>query len=105
MKKSAPAQHELLFAIDAARSAINDGKELPAYLTEALARFSLHEWKRIDQALILPKLVDRAAHEGLPRSRNTIQVESAFQAAAKKLGMTEATVERHYQQGRRRKKP
>ena len=81
--------------LDEARSVFNRGGDLPAYLEKALIRYEAAFWAGVDKRLIIPKLVKRAHNKGMPLSKKS-RKPGAFEHVAKKLDISESTVNRAY---------
>src|SRR3546814_7130368 len=66
---------------------------LPIYLRAALLKFQKTQVKQRTTALLLPKLVERHARAGAPKS-NATAAETAFEKAAVDVGVSPKTAQR-----------
>src|SRR3546814_9655565 len=66
---------------------------LPAYLRAALLKCQKTQVKQRTTALLLPKLVERHARAGAPKS-NATAAETAFEKAAVDVGVSPKTAQR-----------
>ena len=81
--------------LDEARHVFERGGDLPAYLEKALIRYEAVFWAGVEKRLIIPKLVKRAHDKGMPLSKKS-RKPGAFEHVGAKLGVSESTVERAY---------
>src|SRR3546814_4213730 len=82
-----------LSALDDATHDLEFGRPLPAYLRAALLKFQKTQVKQRTTALLLPKLVERHARAGAPKS-NATAAETAFEKAAVDVGVSPKTAQR-----------
>src|SRR3546814_1250558 len=80
-------------ALDDATHDLEFGRPLPAYLRAALLKFQKTQVKQRTTALLLPKLVERHARAGAPKS-NATAAETAFEKAAVDVGVSPKTAQR-----------
>lgn len=77
------------------QSDIRRRKPLPKYLKNALLRYQSALWKERAYTLIVPKLIDRHHKAGKPKTTDNAAGDvTAYEAAAKQLGVSAKTIQR-----------